>query len=154
MWESLFPPWHCFGGVFRIESQLKGTIGCRMPLKNVVSYVVDTATCGAVGSPSCLLYMFLPAHTKETMLCCNYRYLSSTASYSHLNNSVSSNRFLSMCLVILCLSGLLAVSSWFNIVSYLQVFVNFSCFIFFGFCHVQFDFFFLIDMQTHIWLLL
>lgn len=72
--ESLFPPSRGLEVYLDLESQLKLTVGCRMALKNVVSYVVDMVTCGAVGSRSCLLYMFLPAHTKETILCYNYRY--------------------------------------------------------------------------------
>ena len=72
-----------------------------MALKNVVSYVVDMVTCGAVGSLSCLLYMFLPVHMKETTLCYSCRYLLSNfikfELFSHTRTTVSARIDLLAC---------------------------------------------------------
>jgi len=46
-----------------------------MELKNAANYVVDMVTFVAVVSPSYLQSMFLPAHMKETTLCCFYRFI-------------------------------------------------------------------------------
>lgn len=47
----------------------------RMGLKSAGNYVVATDTYLAVGFLNCLLFTFLPVHTKETMLCYFFRSL-------------------------------------------------------------------------------
>ena len=53
-----------------------------MELKNAVNYVVAMVTFVAVVSLSYLQSMFLPAHMKETMLCCFYRFVECYIAYT------------------------------------------------------------------------